>query len=122
MKRFTHHTARSVNEATRLLKAYKGKAKVNAGGTDLLGSMKDKALPLYPEALINIKTIEGLDHIKNDGKGIRIGALATLAEVAASDEVKAEYRLLARAAHSVASPNVRNMATVGGNLAQDERC
>jgi NADPH-dependent glutamate synthase beta subunit-like oxidoreductase/CO/xanthine dehydrogenase FAD-binding subunit len=122
MKPFIHHTARSVNEASRLLKAYKGKARVNAGGTDLLGSMRDKTLPVYPEAVINIKTIEGLDYIKKDSEGIRIGALATLADVAASDAVKTEYALLARAAYSVASPNVRNMATLGGNLAQDVRC
>jgi NADPH-dependent glutamate synthase beta subunit-like oxidoreductase len=122
MKRFTHHTARSVNEATRLLKQYEGKAKVNAGGTDLLGAMRDKVLPVYPEAVINIKTIQKLNYIEKNSKGLRIGALATLADVADSPLVKAECALLAQAAHSVASPNVRNMATVGGNLAQEVRC
>ncbi len=48
MKRFTHHTAQSIREAVRLLKAYEGKAKANAGGTDLLGAMRDKSLPSYP--------------------------------------------------------------------------
>ena len=122
MKRFAHHTARSIGEATRLLRAYEGKARVNAGGTDLLGALRDKSVPVYPEAVINIKTIEGLDFIKNEKKGLRIGALATLADVAASEAVKAEYSLLAEAVRSVASPNVRNMATLGGNLAQDVRC
>lgn len=122
MKRFTHHSALSVNEAVKLLRTYDGKAKVNAGGTDLLGAMKDKSLPAYPEAVIDIKTVEGLDYIRSDNGGLRIGALATLADVAESEEVKADYGLLAQAVHSIASPNVRNMATVGGNLAQDVRC
>ena len=109
-------------EATRLLAKYEGKAKVNAGGTDLLGAMRDKCLSEYPEAVINIKTINGLDYIKKDKKGLRIGALTKLADIAGSPEVKEEYKLLAEAAHSVASPHIRNMATIGGNLAQDVRC
>jgi NADPH-dependent glutamate synthase beta subunit-like oxidoreductase/CO/xanthine dehydrogenase FAD-binding subunit len=122
VKRFTHHSAQSMTEAIRLLKAYEGKAKVNAGGTDLLGAMRDKSLPSYPEAVIDIKTVEGLDYIKKDGKDLRIGALAKLADVAASEMVKAEYGLLAEAIRTVASPTIRNMATIGGNLAQDVRC
>lgn len=122
MKPFKHHNARSTREATRLLAKYDGKAKANAGGTDLLGAMRDKCLAEYPEAVINIKTIKGLDYIKKDKKGLRIGALTKLADIAGSAEVKEGYKLLAEAAHSVASPHVRNMATVGGNLAQDVRC
>jgi NADPH-dependent glutamate synthase beta subunit-like oxidoreductase len=122
MKRFAHHTAQSIREAVRLLKAYEGKARVNAGGTDLLGAMRDKSLPSYPEAVIDIKSIEGLDYIRKDGKGLRIGALARLADVAASETVKTEYGLLADAVQTVASPTLRNMATLGGNLAQDVRC
>ena len=104
------------------LRTYDGKARVNAGGTDLLGAMRDKCLPEYPEAVINIKTIDGLDYIKQDKKGLKIGALAKLADIAGSPEVKEEYKLLAEAAYSVASPHIRNMATIGGNLAQDVRC
>jgi len=122
MKPFTHHNAQSMREASRLLTKYNGKAKVNAGGTDLLAAMRVKCLPTYPEAVINIKTIDGLDYITRDGKGLKIGALVRLADIAGSPEVKEEYKLLAEAAHSVASPNVRNMATIGGNLAQDVRC
>jgi NADPH-dependent glutamate synthase beta subunit-like oxidoreductase/CO/xanthine dehydrogenase FAD-binding subunit len=111
-----------MSEATRLLAKYDGKAKANAGGTDLLGAMRDKCLAEYPEAVINIKTINGLNYIKKDTKGLRIGALTKLADIAGSAEVNEGYKLLAEAAHSVASPHVRNMATVGGNLAQDVRC
>ena len=122
MKPFKHYNARSVKEATRLLAKYNGKAKANAGGTDLLGAMRDKCLSEYPEAVINIKTIDGLDYIKQDKKGLRIGALTKLADIAGSPEVKEKYGLLAEAVHSVASPHIRNMATIGGNLAQDVRC
>jgi NADPH-dependent glutamate synthase beta subunit-like oxidoreductase len=122
MKPFTHHNARSVREATALLNKYEGKAKVNAGGTDLLGAMRDKCIAEYPEAVINIKTIGGLDYIKKDKSGLRIGALTRLTDIAGSLEVKEEYKLLAEAAYSVASPHIRNMATLGGNMAQEVRC
>jgi len=122
MKPFTHRNARSITEATRLLAAHKGKAKVNAGGTDLLCAMREGCLPRYPETVINIKTINGLDYIKKNRSELRIGALTRLADIAASPEVKEEYGLLAEAIHSVASPHIRNMATLGGNLAQDVRC
>jgi NADPH-dependent glutamate synthase beta subunit-like oxidoreductase len=122
MKPFKHFNARSLREATKLLAKYDGKAKANAGGTDLLAAMRDKCLAEYPEVVINIKTINGLDYIKNDKKGLRIGALTKLADVARSTEIRKEYKLLAEAAYSVASPHVRNMATVGGNLAQEVRC
>lgn len=122
MKPFKHYNARSLGEATKLLAEYDGKAKVNAGGTDLLGAMRDKCLSEYPEAVINIKTIKGLSYIKTDKKGVKIGALTKLADIARSLEVKEGYGLLADAAYAVASPHVRNMATIGGNLAQDVRC
>lgn len=122
MKRFEHHNARSIGEAVKLLDHYQGKAKVNAGGTDLLGALRDRIYREYPEAVINIKTISGLDYVKSDKKGLRIGALARLTDVADSPAVKEDYGLLADAVRSVATPHIRNMATVGGNLAQDVRC
>jgi len=122
MKPFKHHNAQSLREATTLLRKYNGKAKANAGGTDLLGAMRDRCMAEYPEAVINIKNISGLDYIKEDKKGLRIGALTKLADIASSKKIKDTYKLLAEAAHSVATPHVRNMATVGGNLAQDVRC
>jgi NADPH-dependent glutamate synthase beta subunit-like oxidoreductase len=122
MKTFKHHNVRSIREATALLRAYKGKAKVNAGGTDLVGSLRGKISREYPEAVVNIKTIDGLDYIKKGRDGIRIGALAKLVDVANSPAVKEDYKLLSDAAYSVASPHIRNMATIGGNLAQDVRC
>ena len=122
MKDFEHLDASTVDEAVALLNKYKGKSRLIAGGTDLLGELKDRVLVTYPEVLINIKSIEGLDYIKKDGKGLKIGALAKLADIAASPVVKEEYKVLAEAAESVATPQIRNMGTIGGNLTQGTRC
>jgi NADPH-dependent glutamate synthase beta subunit-like oxidoreductase len=122
MKTFKHYNARSLKEAAALLSEYNGKAKVNAGGTDLLGGLRDNCIPEFPEAVVNIKNIAGLGFVKANSKRLRIGALTTLADVVNSPAIKQDYPLLAEAAHSVAGPNLRNMATVGGNLAQDVRC
>ena len=122
MKSFKHYNAGSIKEAVALLKKYEGKAKVSAGGTDLLGVLKDKNLTEYPEAIINIKFIGGLDYIKEDAQGLKIGALTKLSAIADSPFVKERYLLLSKAAKSVATPQVRNMGTIGGNLAQDVRC
>jgi xanthine dehydrogenase YagS FAD-binding subunit len=122
MKNFYHYNAKSVAEAVSLLKEYAGKAKVTAGGTDLLGVLQDRILPTQPEALINLKTIPGLDAIKEDAEGLKLGALAKLADIAASDIVKGKYAALAEAAGKVASPQLRNQGTIGGNICQDVRC
>lgn len=122
MKWFEHHDTTSMKEAVKLLRRYEGKAKVIAGGTDLLGALKDQVLQEYPAAVINIKRLDGLDYIRNDKNALRIGALAKLADIAKSPIVKEDYKLLAQAAYSVATPLIRNMATIGGNLAQDVRC
>ncbi len=122
MKSFTHYDARTVAEAVRLLRGHKGKARVNAGGTDLLGALKHGSLREYPEAIINIKGISGLDAIEEDRAGLKIGALVKLSDIVSSPKVTGTYKALADAAKSVATPLVRNMCTIGGNLAQDVRC
>jgi NADPH-dependent glutamate synthase beta subunit-like oxidoreductase len=122
MKSFTHYDASTVQEAVKLLEKYKGKARINAGGTDLLGSLKQGTLREYPEAVINIKSVSGLEGIKEDSAGMRIGALTRLSEIVNSPAIKTAYPVLAGAAKSVATPLVRNMCTIGGNLAQDVRC
>jgi xanthine dehydrogenase YagS FAD-binding subunit len=122
VKSFKHLSAASVNEALSWLRDYQGRAKLIAGGTDLLGSLKDDILPDYPEALINIKTIPGLHHIHENEAGLRIGPSAKLAEMARSPVIRNKYPVLSEAAESVATPEIRNMATLGGNLCQDTRC
>jgi len=95
---------------------------VIAGGTDLLGKMKDEILPVYPEALVNIKTIPGLDSISYENGALSIGALARLEDIAADEVVKRDFHALAEAARRAASTHLREMGTVGGNICQDIRC
>jgi xanthine dehydrogenase YagS FAD-binding subunit len=122
MRSFTHINAHTIEEAQLLLSKYKGKAVLNAGGTDLLGVLKDEILPDYPKVVINIKTISNFDSItENDGR-LTIGSLAKLADIANSRLIVERYPVLAEAAHSVATPQIRNAATIGGNLCQDVRC
>jgi NADPH-dependent glutamate synthase beta subunit-like oxidoreductase/CO/xanthine dehydrogenase FAD-binding subunit len=122
MKPFNHIDATTVKQALTLLKKNQGKAKLIAGGTDLLSTLKDKILPDYPETLINIKTIPTLNQITDEGNGVTIGALAKLEAVAQSPVVKENYTILAQAAEAVATPQIRRMGTIGGNLCQDVRC
>ena len=122
MKSFNHVNAKTVDEAVKLLKNYEGKAKLIAGGTDLIGELKDKVLVTYPEALVNIKTIPDMDYIKEEAGVLKIGALTKLREIATSLVVQEKYNVLAQAALSVGSPQIRSMGTIGGNLCQDVRC
>ena len=110
-----------MEEACGLLAKYRGRAELIAGGTDLLSTLKGECLDAYPEAVINGKTI-GLDYIREDGRGLEIGAFTTLDAIIRSAAINERYPLLAQAARTVATPQVRNAATVGGNLCQDVRC
>jgi len=122
MKRFAHFNATTVDDAVSVLRRYGGRANVMAGGTDLLGKMKDEILPAYPEAIINLKTIAGLDFIKEDGGVLKIGALTRLEDIARNATVRSKYSALAEAAHRTASPHIREMGTLAGNICQDIRC
>jgi xanthine dehydrogenase YagS FAD-binding subunit len=122
MNKFTHIDAHSVEEAVLFLKRYGGNANLIAGGTDLLGKLKDEIMPTYPEALINLKTIPGLDFIRQEGGVLKIGALTRLADIASEPGVIRNYTALAEAASRTASTHLREMGTLGGNLCQDIRC
>ena len=122
MKTFTHFNASTIEEAVSLLRRYDGKANLIAGGTDLLGKMKDRILPRYPEALINLKTIPGLDAIQEEADVLKIGPLAILEDIAHHGAVKTQYAALSEAARRTASPHLREMGTIGGNICQDIRC
>ena len=92
-----------------------------AGGTDLLALMKDDIVT--PKRLVNIKQVEGLRGISyQPSSGVRIGALTTLAELSESTHDLAAYPMLTEAALEAASPQIRNLATIGGNLCQRPRC
>jgi xanthine dehydrogenase YagS FAD-binding subunit len=99
--------------------AVKGGGAALAGGIELLCLLKDELL--RPEKVVNLKTVRTLARIEG-GRPFRIGALAKLSQVASHKEVLTQYRALAEAAESVASPQIRNVGTVGGNLCQRPRC
>lgn len=122
MRSFDHLDVYSISEACTALRQYQGRASLNAGGSDLLTSLKGDFLPDYPEAVINIKTIPGFDYIREDGEFLSIGALTRLSDIVRSRLLNEKYRLLSEAAHTVATPQIRNVATLGGNLCQDTRC
>ncbi len=112
---FEYHTPASIKEAIGLLKKYGSKARVLAGGTDLLLAMKKRVLT--PEHLINIKEIGALRGITDNGqKGLTIGSLVTCAELEASPVIKEQAPALWDAAYVMASPQVKTLATIGGNL------
>ncbi len=92
-----------------------------AGGTDVLSMMKDGIVS--PQKLINLKSLPELDKIvKTPGKGLTIGALATITEIAEHPFIYENYPVLAQAAKEVASPQLRNVSTIGGNICQRPRC
>lgn len=120
MKDFTYVSPETIEEASGLLME-QGTAAMS-GGTDLLGELKDKILPEYPRTVVNLKKISGLDRIEEREDGLHIGAEATLREIASSQTVKEGWEAIQDAARSVATPNLRSQATLGGNLCQDIRC
>jgi len=122
MKSFYHVDATSVAEAVSYLDKYGAKAKVMAGGTDLLHQMKGFIRADLPDYIINIKTIPGLDKITEDSAGLHIGPLVPLSSIAVDPTVVSKYGALAQAARAVASPQIRNIGTIGGNLCQEVWC
>jgi xanthine dehydrogenase YagS FAD-binding subunit len=122
VKKFAHIDASTVEEAVSYLGRYGSGASVIAGGTDLLGKMKDRILPAYPEAIVNLKTIPGLDFIREESEQLVIGALTRLRDIADHPTVVRHYTALGEAAGRTASPNLREMGTLGGNICQDVRC
>ncbi len=134
MNRFTWASPRNLAEATGAASAVvsdvmkigaNGEARtpasiIKAGGTDLLDLVKEDLLT--PQTIVNLRSVPGLDEIAEEGSALRIGAMVTLAALSAHPIVKKRYPILAEAAASSASPQIRNIATLGGNLLQRPRC
>jgi carbon-monoxide dehydrogenase medium subunit len=113
---FQHFAPVSIEEACSLLADYGSEAALLAGGTDLLVKMKQrKRVPAY---VVNLKNISGLDYITYDeNDGLRVGALATIQSLKNSVVVKRHCKILAQAAGVESSVQIRNIATIGGNIA-----
>jgi len=122
LRRFALVNASTVNEAGSLLSENNGKVKILAGGIDLLGEMKKEIHPIYPEVLVNINAIPGMDYIKEEGGKLKIGALTKLSAIAENKTIISKYGALAEAAGKVGSPHLRRMITIGGNICQEVRC
>jgi len=120
MRPFEYLSPNSRSQAISLLGSTWGRNEILAGGTDLLALMKDDVLA--PKRLINIKDIKDLRGVSSDADGIRVGALTTLGDLADDENVKKNYPALAEALLEAASPQIRNLATLGGNLCQRPRC
>jgi xanthine dehydrogenase YagS FAD-binding subunit len=111
---------KSVDEAQTVLQQYAGDAWVLAGGLDSFDWLKDRIK--RPKAVVDLSGIEELKGIRSTSDGIEIGAMTTLTEVVQHPVIKEKYSLLLEAASVVASPQIRNQGTIGGNVSQDTRC
>ena len=114
----------NLTHALAILNEYAGEGaratRILAGGTDLLPSMRQKLFE--PEHVLDIRRIPELKGIRETDQGTEIGALTTLHEIEHSELLRARYPVLVEAARTVASPLIRNMATIGGNICLDTRC
>ncbi len=123
---FKHADAESVREAVIWLEKWGNDASVIAGGTDLLGLMKDRLEGPQlrtPQVLINVKHIAEMKRIDHDDElGLRIGAAVTLNQLGASDIIRQRFSILSQAARQIGTTQIRNMGTLGGNLCQRPQC
>src|SRR5574342_117832 len=116
---FAFHAPRSVGEAAALLASHEGDAMLVAGGTDLLPNMKRRQR--VPRTLISLRRVAELRQTTN-GSGLSLGAGLTLTDIVRDRKVRDEYGALWQAASQIATPHLRNMGTLGGNLCLDTRC
>lgn len=121
MKAFEYVSPTSVDGAVDRLAERRGEALALAGGMDLLGMMKDGVA--RPERLVDVKEIEAMEATRpTDDGGLSVGALVTVAEIAADDRIRSSWPALSQAAAEVGTPQIRNRGTLGGNLCQRPRC
>jgi len=120
MQAFEYASPTSLQQALSLLGSKWGEADVLAGGTDQISLMKDYVHT--PKRVVNIKGIRELHGLRRNAQGVTIGATTTFDELASDRSITAEYPSLVTAVMGVASPQIRNMGTVGGDLCQRPRC
>jgi 4-hydroxybenzoyl-CoA reductase subunit beta len=117
---FEFRSPRTLDEAVRILDGQGPGTMPLAGGTDLLPNMKRRQQ--VPRTLMSLRHVEGLTRIQLDDSGSQLGACLTLAEIAEDPRFRNGMTALAQASALVATPHIRNMATLGGNLCLDTRC
>jgi xanthine dehydrogenase YagS FAD-binding subunit len=120
MRAFTFEAPATLADACALLEAHGDQSLPMAGGSDLIGLLKDDVV--HYERLISLAGIAALREFRVDQEGLHLGALVTLSELEHDTRLKGPYRTLAEAARGVATPEIRNQGTLGGNLCQRPRC
>lgn len=120
MPAFQLYQPSSVADAQKLLGQNGNDALVLAGGLDSMDWLKDRIKK--PKVVVDLSGIDELRGIRETPDGIEIGAMTTLTEVATNPVIRQKYSLLSQAAELVASPQIRNQGTIGGNVSQDTRC
>ena len=120
MHRFEFVSAPDVEQASELLNGNGATVRVISGGTDLLGEIKQRTV--LPDRLVSLQGIDDLRGVRIYDEGALIGAMTTISDIGANSEIRAQYAALAEACDSVATPQIRNVGTIGGNLCQRPRC
>ncbi|MFC2103579.1 FAD binding domain-containing protein [Bacteroidota bacterium] len=121
MQTFKYVQPKSLSDAAGISEKEGDAAVLFAGGTDVLGLIKNDIIS--PSEVINLKSIPGLNNIEySDGAGLKIGALTTVNEIAEHPVIMEKFTVLSEAAKEVASPQLRNVGTIGGNICQRPRC
>jgi xanthine dehydrogenase YagS FAD-binding subunit len=123
MKTFTHASPKTVADALTVIgdaKSANRTVAIAGGGSDMLGMMKERLVT--PDVLVRLKGIGGLDQVKTEKDGVTIGGQITLDSLSRHDLVRKNYRVLAEAAQDVATPQIRNVATLAGNVCQRPWC
>src|SRR5215475_8718047 len=123
MKTFSNSNARDFQHAVSLLQQTRQSgqaASLVGGGSDLLGMVKERIAA--PDMLVNLKTIKGLDQVKSSNTGVNVGGLITLDTLSHNDVIRRRYKVLAEAAETVATPQIRNVGTLAGNVCQRPWC
>jgi xanthine dehydrogenase YagS FAD-binding subunit len=120
MRPFEFVEPTTLDEVVGLLQGGTQQTRLIAGGSDLLGELKDDVV--HYERLVSLAGITTLQDLHQDATGLRLGALVTLAQLEHEPRLQGPYRILAEAARGVATPEVRNQGTLGGNLCQRPRC
>jgi xanthine dehydrogenase YagS FAD-binding subunit len=123
MKSFTHASPKTVAQALTVIRDARTaghSVAIAGGGSDMLGMMKERLAA--PDVLVRLKSIGGLDQVKAANGGVTIGGQITLEALTRHEVIRQRYRVLAEAAQDVATPQIRNVATLAGNLCQRPWC
>ncbi len=114
MQEFKYFSPSNITEALKILDSTVGYKKILGGGTDLTIALMNKQI--CPDAIIDLKNIKELSYIKSDNEYIRIGSMTTFTDIAESELIKSQARVLQESCEVMGSPQIRNWATIGGNV------